>query len=44
MKLILHLTSTAFQGFFVDKQRNAAVLLGDRDLKTDVKNKRRRDK
>ena len=27
---------------FVDKQRNAAVVLGDRDLKKDVKDKRKR--
>ena len=28
----------------MDKQRNAAVVIGDRDLKTDVKNKRRRER
>ena len=30
------------QGMFVDKQRNAAVVLGDRDLKKDVKDKKKR--
>ena len=28
------------QGTFVDKQRNAAVVLGTQDLKADVKNRR----
>ena len=32
------------QGMFVDKQRNAAVVLGDRDLKKDVKDKKKRFK
>ena len=32
------------QVYFVDKQRNAAVVIGDRDLKTDVKNKRKRER
>ena len=30
------------QGMFVDKQRNAAVVLGDRDLKRDVRDKKKR--
>ena len=30
--------------YFVDKQRNAAVVIGDRDLKTDVKNKKKRER
>ena len=28
----------------MDKQRNAAVVIGDRDLKTDVKNKKKRER
>ena len=35
---------TISQVYFVDKQRNAAVVIGDRDLKTDVKNKRKRER
>ena len=34
----------SFQVYFVDKQRNAAVVIGDRDLKTDVNNKRKRER
>ena len=30
------------QVFFVDKQRNAAVVIGQSDLKTDVKNKKKK--
>ena len=30
--------------FFVDKQRNMAVVIGVNDLKTDVKNKKKKDK
>ena len=30
--------------YFVDMQRNAAVVIGDRDLKTDVKNKKKRER
>ena len=30
--------------FFVDKQRNMAVVIGVNDLKTDVKNKKEKDK
>ena len=33
-----------FKVYFVDKQRNAAVVIGDRDLKTDVKNKKKNDR
>ena len=29
---------------FVDKQRNAAVVIGSRDLKTDVASKRKRER
>ena len=29
---------------FVDKQRNAAVVIGNRDLKADVASKRRRER
>ena len=32
------------QVYFVDKQRNAAVVIGEKDLKTDVKNKKRKDR
>ena len=32
------------QVFFVDKQRNAAVVIGQTDLKTDVKNKKKKDR
>ena len=32
------------QAMFVDKSRNAAVNHGDRDLKSDVKSKQRRDR
>ena len=35
---------TISQVYFVDKQRNAAVVIGDRDLKTDVNNKRKRER
>ena len=30
--------------FFIDKQRNMAVVIGVNDLKTDVKNKKKKDK
>ena len=36
--------NNTFKVYFVDKQRNAAVVIGDRDLKTDVKNKRKRER
>ena len=36
--------SIADQVYFVDKQRNAAVVIGNRDIKADVKNKKKRDK
>ena len=36
--------NAAEQVFFVDKQRNAAVVIGDRDLKTDVRNKKKRER
>ena len=32
------------QVYFVDKQRNAAVVIGQTDLKTDVKNKKKRQR
>ena len=32
------------QVFFVDKQRNAAVVIGQSDLKTDVKNKKKKER
>ena len=35
---------TADQVYFVDKQRNAAVVIGEKDLKTDVKNKKKKDR
>ena len=34
----------ADQVYFVDKQRNAAVVIGDQDLKSAVKDKKRRDR
>jgi hypothetical protein len=33
-----------FQSYFVDNARNAAVVIGDRDLKADVKDKKRRER
>ena len=35
---------TADQVYFVDRQRNAAVVIGEKDLKTDVKNKKKKDR
>lgn len=32
------------QVYFVDKQRNAAVVIGEKDLKKDVNNKKRKDR
>ena len=32
------------QGLFVDANRNAAVVIGDRDIKNDVQDKKRREK
>ena len=34
----------ADQVYFVDKQRNAAVVIGDQDLKSAVKDKKKRDR
>ena len=34
----------SYTGMFVDKNRNAAITGGDRDLKADVKSKQRRDR
>ena len=36
--------SVSYTGMFVDKNRNAAITGGDRDLKADVKSKQRRDR
>ena len=32
------------KGLFVDANRNAAVVIGDRDIKNDVQDKKRREK
>ena len=46
-KLLIMMSSMRFliiQTYFVDKGRNACVVIGDRDLKSDVKDKKRRDR
>ena len=42
--LCLYNITDTEQGLFVDANRNAAVVIGDRDIKNDVQDKKRREK
>ena len=39
-----YIKAVGYHGLFVDKSRNAAVSCGDRDLKSDVREKKLREK